>query len=109
MADELALNMIFRNLFENTLRHNSSSMKIRVSSVLQGNNVIVTYDDFGKKFTGPVEKLGELFYKYDSSKGSGIGLYLIKSLMKKMRGNFVVKYDQRLCFVMCFESPGGEA
>ncbi len=108
MADELALNMIFRNLFENTLRHNSTTKKIKVSSVIQGNTVIVTYDDHGKKFAGPVEKLGDLFFKFDSSKGSGIGLYLIKSLMKKMRGNFEVKNDERLRFVMCFESPGGE-
>jgi signal transduction histidine kinase len=106
MADELALNMIFRNLFENTLRHNPSTKKITVSSRLEGENVIVTYDDHGKKFAGPSDKLGELFFKYDSSKGSGIGLYLIKSLMKKMRGDFVVKNDERLQFVMCFEFPG---
>jgi signal transduction histidine kinase len=106
MADELALNMIFRNLFENTLRHNPSTKKITVTSLLLGSNVRVTYDDHGKKFTGPADKLGELFFKYDSSKGSGIGLYLIKSLMKKMRGDFEVKNDERLRFVMSFESPG---
>lgn len=109
MADELALNMIFRNLFENTLRHNPATGKIVVSSVLQGSSVIVTYDDQGKKFAGPVDKLGELFYKFESSKGSGIGLYLIKNLMKKMRGNFEVKNTDRLLFVMTFEFPGGEA
>ena len=109
MADELALNMIIRNLIENTLRHNSQTKNITVSSVLQGQHVLVTYDDNGKKFSGPVEKLGELFYKFESSKGSGIGLYLIKSLMKKMRGNFIVKNDERLRFQLVFETPGGEA
>ncbi len=108
MADELALNMIFRNLFENTLRHNPSTKKIKVSSVLEGPNVIVTYDDHGSRFKGPAEKLGELFYKFDSSKGSGIGLYLIKNLMKKMRGSFEVSNNERLRFVMCFESPEGK-
>jgi signal transduction histidine kinase len=108
MADELALNMIFRNLIENTLRHNPGTKKITVSSVPEGKYVIVTYDDHGKKFSGPADRLGELFFKYDSSKGSGIGLYLIKSLMKKMRGNFEVKNTDRLQFVMSFESAGGE-
>lgn len=108
MADELALNMIFRNLFENTLRHNPQSKIVTVSAVPQGQNVVVTYDDHGKKFPGPVEKLGDLFFKYDSSKGSGIGLYLIKSLMKKMRGNFEVKNEERLRFHLIFEAPGGE-
>lgn len=108
MADELALNMIFRNLFENTLRHNPHSKLVTVSAVPHGQNVLVTYDDHGKKFPGPVERLGDLFFKFDSSKGSGIGLYLIKSLMKKMRGNFEVKNDDRLRFHLIFEAPGGE-
>ncbi len=108
MADELALNMIFRNLFENTLRHNPSSKVITVTAVPHGRNVQVTYDDHGKKFSGPAEKLGELFFKFESSKGSGIGLYLIKNLMKKMRGNFEVKNEERLRFILCFEAPGGE-
>ena len=108
MADELALNMIFRNLFENTIRHNPSSKVVTVTAVPQGQNVLVTYDDHGKKFPGPVERLGELFFKFDSSKGSGIGLYLIKNLMKKMHGDFEVKNDERLRFMMTFEAPGGE-
>lgn len=107
MADELALNMIFRNLFENTLRHNPETKRVTVSSIVEGSHVIVTYDDHGKKFAGPVDRLGELFFKFNSSKGSGIGLYLIKNLMRKMRGSFEVKNNQRLSFVMCFESPGG--
>jgi signal transduction histidine kinase len=108
MADELALNMIIRNLIENTLRHNSQTQKITVTAVLDDWQVFVTYDDYGKKFCGPVEKLGDLFYKFDSSKGSGIGLYLIKSLMKKMRGNFIVSNDERLRFHLMFETPRGE-
>ncbi|MES2527195.1 MAG: HAMP domain-containing sensor histidine kinase [Bdellovibrionota bacterium] len=109
MADELALNMIIRNLMENSLRHNPDTKTITVTSELRGQHVFVTYDDHGKKFTGPVEKLGELFYKFDSSKGSGIGLYLIKNLMKKMRGNFEVQNDDRLRFHLTFETPGVDA
>ncbi len=109
IADELALNMIIRNLIENTLRHNSQTKKITVSSVLQEQHVLVTYDDNGKKFSGPVEKLGDLFYKFESSKGSGIGLYLIKSLMRKMRGSFIVSNDNRLKFQLIFETPGADA
>lgn len=107
MADELALNMIFRNLFENTLRHNSQTKLVTVSSRDEEGTVIVTYDDHGEKFTGPAERLGELFYKFNSSKGSGIGLYLIKSLMKKMDGSFEVKSSERLNFILRFRAPGG--
>lgn len=108
LADELALNMVFRNLFENTQRHNKSAQKILIEATRHGDTVEVRYDDFGGKFTGNQEKLGQLFYKYNSSKGSGIGLYLIKSLMKKMHGNFQVFNEERLKFLLSFKAPGGE-
>lgn len=107
LADELALNMIVRNLIENTLRHNPDSKRITVTSVAEGNSVIVTYDDHGKKFTGPSERLGELFFKYASAKGSGIGLYLISSLMKKMHGSLEIESRERLIFRLKF--AGGTA
>lgn len=107
MADELALNMIVRNLIENTLRHNPSSKKILVSSCLSASHVIVTYDDHGKKFSGRLEKLGDIFYKHDSSKGSGIGLFLIKNLMKKMNGSFEIVHEERLRFRLHFLVPKG--
>ncbi len=108
MGDELALNMIFRNLIENTLRHNPNTKNVLVTAVLSGSQIIVTYDDHGKPFTGRVDKLGELFYKHHSSKGSGIGLYLIKNLMKKMNGSFEVVYHERLRFRLHFQAPKGE-
>lgn len=107
MADELALNMIFRNLIENTLRHNPETKLVSVTSVIENGFVKVTYDDHGKKFAGPVENLGDLFFKYNSSKGSGIGLYLIKSLMRKMHGSLEVKNSERLTFVMMFKPAEG--
>lgn len=107
LADELSINMIFRNLFENTLRHNPKTEKVHISARKIGNYVEVTYDDFGKKFEGNLSLLGDLFYKYNSSKGSGIGLYLIKNLMKKMHGFLVIQNDVRLKFVLNFKAPTG--
>jgi signal transduction histidine kinase len=106
LADELALNMIFRNLFENTLRHNKSSDRISVTAKNDGQFLEVLYDDHGKRFEGDTKNLGELFYKYQSSKGSGIGLYLIKNLMKKMHGHFEIQNEERLKFILTFKTPG---
>lgn len=109
LADELALNMIFRNLFENTMRHQKNAEKIEIKAERINDNVIVHYDDFGEKFTGNTDHLGELFYKFNSTKGSGIGLYLIKSLMHKMHGSFEIQNKDRLRFRLCFKAPLGEA
>jgi signal transduction histidine kinase len=107
LADELSLNMIFRNLFENTIRHNKESSKISISAKRNGPFVEVIYDDFGQKFQGNLENLGELFYKFNSSKGSGIGLYLIKNTMRKMQGSFEILNTERLQFRLVFTAPAG--
>lgn len=109
LADELALNMIFRNLFENTMRHQKKAQRIEIKAERINDNVIVHYDDFGEKFTGNTQNLGELFYKFNSTKGSGIGLYLIKSLMHKMQGSFEIQNKDRLRFRLCFKAPVGGA
>lgn len=107
LADELALNVIFRNLFENTLRHNTDSKKVLIEAQARNGMVEITYDDFGKRFEGHVARLGELFYKFNSAKGSGIGLYLIKNLMRKMNGQFLILNDQRLKMRLSFQLPQG--
>lgn len=107
LADELALNVIFRNLFENTLRHNPESKKVLITSTWTGSQVEIIYDDFGKKFQGSTTRLGELFYKFNSTKGSGIGLYLIKNLMRKMNGDFEIVNSERLKLKLSFKSAEG--
>lgn len=106
MADELSLNMIIRNLFENTLRHNPKTETVVISTRLKNNCVVLTYDDHGKKFEGDLAHLGELFYKFNSSKGSGLGLYLIKNLMRKMQGSFEIANAERLVFLLTFKTGG---
>jgi signal transduction histidine kinase len=107
MADELALNVIFRNLFENTLRHNPESKEVKISATKVGSNVDLTYDDQGKKFGGNSGRLGELFYKFNSAKGTGVGLYLIKNLMRKMNGSFEIMNADRLILKLSFKATEG--
>lgn len=109
LADELALNVIMRNLIENTLRHNPQTKLIEVSAKRAGENVEVIFDDHGTKFQGSLTHLGNLFYKFNSSKGSGIGLYLIKNLMRKMNGQMEVENLERLKFKFTFKAPKGDS
>jgi signal transduction histidine kinase len=107
LADELALNVVFRNLFENTLRHNPRTSKVEIKGIKTNNFIQISYDDHGKKFVGDAQALGNLFYKFDSSKGSGIGLYLIKNLLRKMQGQLTIENHERLIFVLNFK-PASE-
>jgi signal transduction histidine kinase len=108
LADELALKMIFRNLFENTLRHNPETKEVMIEVYPKGQFIELIYDDYGKHFQGQTSRLGELFYKFNSHKGSGIGLYLIKQLMRKMNGHFEILNQDRLKFRLNFKCASGE-
>jgi signal transduction histidine kinase len=91
-VDEFALSLILKNLLENTRIH-TSSKKIKIDIIEDQKYVKLTYVDFGE-FKGDLEKLGTLFYKHNSTKGSGIGLYLSQRLMDKMDGSLEVTKNQ---------------
>jgi len=106
-GDEYALKVILNNLIENTKKHNlSPNKKIRIElSQTEKGNILLKYDDHGESFNGEIKNLGKLFYKYNSPKGSGIGLYIIRKLMVKMQGQFKVMlapHDSRPLFHLTF-------
>ena len=98
-ADEFALEIIFCNLFENTLLH-GKERHIRITLVENERVVTLRYND-GHFFSGDWEKMGTLFYKH-ASKGAGIGLYLVKKLMQQMNGGLRVGNEQGLSFLLTF-------
>lgn len=101
VADEFALELIIKNLFENTRIHTKSqNVKIKINQ--SHDDVVVTYQDQGQ-FSGDKTKLGTLFYKHNSSKGSGIGLYLSTKLLEKMRGKLRIEGDTNLIFSLTFK------
>jgi signal transduction histidine kinase len=103
VADEFALEIIIKNLLENT-RHHTKSNKVNIHISEENNNVILSYNDLGE-FGGDKNKLGTLFYKFNSSKGSGIGLYLTSRLLEKMHGELKIKgSDKKLLFLLRFKS-----
>lgn len=101
LADEFALTLILKNLFENTCNHTEKN-KVTINISHFEDTCIVSYYD-GAVFKGDVDKLGKLFYKFNSTKGSGIGLYLIKKLMKRMKGHLEIINDNTLVFNLHFQ------
>ncbi len=104
MADEFALELIIKNLIENTKGHTDST-SVELSLTPHPKGVDFTYSD-GGQFAGEKSKLGELFYKHNSSRGSGIGLYLISKLMERMGGSACFEVDQSLTTRLTFGQGG---
>lgn len=104
MADEFALELIIKNLIENTKGHTESS-EVALTIECDQNRVKFSYSD-GGLFAGDKTKLGELFYKHNSSRGSGIGLYLISKLMERMEGKADFKVNHSLTTTLTFIKGG---
>lgn len=87
LADPSALQIIFRNLIENTARHSQAAdARARVRIERADRTVCVSFADEGVGFRGERQRLGALFFRGERSQGAGVGLYLIQSLMRRMGG-----------------------
>ncbi|WP_061222575.1 sensor histidine kinase [Leptospira weilii] len=86
-ADRKALESIFKNLAENSLKHGKARILEVISEKQKSDRILITVSDNGFGFDGKYKVLGIPFYRHGSTSGTGIGLYIIKKLMKKMKGD----------------------
>lgn len=102
-ADVGALQVILRNLLENSVRHSGrDSVVVSFDAEKAGSEVAFVVRDNGTGFKGDTRGLGKLFNKGPASQGAGVGLYLIGALMEKMNGRAVFNggsgFEARLYF-----------
>ncbi|MHA2334938.1 MAG: PAS domain-containing protein [Candidatus Hodarchaeales archaeon] len=82
---------LFANLIENAILH-SRCKKIEVSVEERDQNVIITVEDDGKGLPREIaNKIFERGVKGNSSKGSGLGLFLVKSIVDSYGGRIEIK------------------
>jgi two-component system sensor histidine kinase KdpD len=87
LADAGALQLILRNLVENSVRHSRvSPVSVQVSASVQGPLVVLSYQDNGQGLAPGSGRLGALFGRGPQSSGAGVGLYLVRRLMQRMGG-----------------------
>lgn len=86
-ADPTAMRVIFNNLLENAMRHSKKDkVTISILTYVQENGISLVLKDDGQGFQGNFDQLGKIFQKGPMSSGTGVGLYLVKVLMKRMGG-----------------------
>ncbi|EPG72551.1 GHKL domain protein [Leptospira fainei serovar Hurstbridge str. BUT 6] len=93
-ADRKALESVFRNLLENSVQHGKAT-EVKISTEpAPGGRVKFAFRDNGIGFRGDLRTLGRPFIRHTSTSGTGIGLYIVKNLIKKMGGNFVLRASE---------------
>jgi signal transduction histidine kinase len=84
-ADTRALEGVLKNLIQNARVHGQAT-KIKMIAVKENSQVFLSVEDNGSGFSGDTKKLGQLFKRHTTHSGSGVGLYLAKTLTEKMQG-----------------------
>lgn len=112
-ADPGALQMILRNLVENSVRYSKvSPVEVTLEAQERKGRVLVTYSDNGQGFSGNLNQLGQLFYRGEGSQGAGVGLYLVQKLMERMSGKAIFEsskgagFKAHLWFTQSTEEQG---
>ena len=87
MADPDAMNQVFGNLIENSIRYASDGKRIRVGARLLESEVQFTVQDFGPGIASEhLERIFERFYRIDKARsresgGTGLGLAIVKHIV----------------------------
>jgi signal transduction histidine kinase len=96
LGDAAAVQMILRNLIENSVRHSGvEPVLVTLRASADAGGVRLEYRDNGRGLAGQEGKrnprLGLVFGRGTGSSGVGVGLYLVRRLMQRMRGS--VQFD----------------
>jgi len=86
MADSRALESVLTNLVQNSVTHGQAT-EVGLSVKRSGDDrLIMRVSDNGQGFHGDPNELGKLFVRHTRGSGSGVGLYIVRQLVKRMNG-----------------------
>ncbi|MBI2019247.1 PAS domain S-box protein [Candidatus Daviesbacteria bacterium] len=101
MGDPLRLGEVITNLVANAINYTNAGGKVQVSAQVSPIEIQTTIADSGIGI--PKEAIGHLFNKFyrvanqtqqSSGKGTGLGLYISKSIIEKLHGKIWVESEE---------------
>ena len=112
-SDPKRLRILFNNLISNAFRyhdHSKAAPYIKVNISFDRNLAIIKISDNGKGIhPDHVENIFEMFYRAtEDSQGSGLGLYIVKETVEKLRGSIRVHSTPREGTTFTVEVPNLE-
>lgn len=83
--DKKAFFAMLKNLTDNARRHGKANL-IKLMIFQEKNKICFLLEDNGEGFLGNKKYLTQPFLRHSKTSGSGIGLYIVKKLIEKMKG-----------------------
>jgi signal transduction histidine kinase len=85
-ADRRAFETVIKNLIQNAIVHGGAkAIRFEFESIA-GDRVRIRVSDDGAGFAGDFSQLGKLFVRHNTQSGSGVGLFLVRTLVERMGG-----------------------
>ena len=104
-SDYVLMKIIIENLLENAVFfRKTKKVEIEINLRTTRKNIILSVEDNGLGILKEQQdKIFEMFYRgSEKSKGNGLGLYLVKKAVHKLRGNITVESEEGKysCFII---------
>ena len=103
-ADARALESVVTNLVQNSVIHGHAD-EVNIKVRRRDGRVSITVIDNGQGFKGDLGQLGKLFVRHARSSGSGVGLYIVRQLMRGMNGTVAFRNGSESGFIAELELP----
>ncbi|MGL5243602.1 MAG: sensor histidine kinase, partial [Sarcina sp.] len=99
--DKVFLERVVLNILSNSIKYKRSNGKILVNILIENNNVIIIIENDGDIISG--KELQYMFEKFSKNnmafnrtqEGSGLGLYISRSLMELQGGSLIVEVGEQ--------------
>jgi two-component system sensor histidine kinase/response regulator len=110
-ADPNHIRLVLRNLIANAIKYSYTEKEIKISAVLNENNVAISVQDYG---VGMDEKVLQMLFHSISvnstygtlnERGTGLGLLLCKEFLDKNNGSISVKSQKGKGTIFTFTIP----
>ncbi len=85
-ADHRAFETVVKNLIQNAIVHGGAKRVTFSLRRVSDGRIGIRVNDDGAGFRGDFAQLGKLFVRHNAKSGSGVGLFLVRTLIERMGG-----------------------
>ncbi len=109
-SDKLRLKIVLNNIISNAIKYRNKELTgsfLKITSQAKGDRIFISFEDNGLGMEQKVQKkIFDLFYRgHDQATGAGLGLYIVKEALNKLKGKIIVKSQPEMGSTFIVEFP----